>query len=211
MRECLLVLALLGIPASARAEAEPMPGPAVVVRFYKVAAPPEEFNAARRLATRILDAAGITVTWSGCWSESAPIAPACNRPPGPNEVILHIVPATDANARDHRQSLGFSLIDGGTSTGTLASVYADRIGALAREADADRVGLLGRAIAHEIGHLLMGTNRHSTRGLMRAVWSKRELQRNSPLDWQFSDEDAHSMRSLIEARRLAHRAFASLP
>ena len=32
----LLLLALLGIHASAVADAEPMPGPAVVVRFYKV-------------------------------------------------------------------------------------------------------------------------------------------------------------------------------
>ena len=207
----LLLLALVGIPASAGAGAEPMPGPAVVVRFYKVAVPAEEFNAARRLAGGILDAAGIAVSWSGCWPEAGPLAPACHRPPGFGEVILHVVPATDANALNHRQSLGFSLIDRGTSTGTVAHVYPDRVAALAEGSDADRVCLLGRVIAHEIGHLLMGTNQHSTRGLMRAVWSKPELQRNTPLDWQFSDEDARSMRNLVEARRLAHRAFASLP
>ena len=211
MRGLLLVLALLGIPANAGAEAEPMPGPAVVVRFYKVAVPAEEFNAARRLATAILDAAGIAVTWSACWLEVGQVAPACHRPLGPGEVIVHVVSATDANARHHRQSLGFSLIDRGTSTGKTASIYADRIAVLARGADADRVGLLGRAVAHEIGHLLMGTNRHSTRGLMRAVWSQSELRRNTPLDWQFSDEDARTMRTLVEARRLAHKAFVSLP
>ena len=207
----LLLLALVGIPASAGAGAEPMPGPAVVVRFYKVAVPAEEFSAARRLAAGILDAAGIAVSWSGCWPEAGPLPQACHRPPGFGEVILHVVPATDANALNHRQSLGFSLIDRGTSTGTVAHVYPDRVAALAEGSDADRVCLLGRVIAHEIGHLLMGTNQHSTRGLMRAVWSKPELQRNTPLDWQFSDEDARSMRNLVEARRLAHRAFASLP
>ena len=206
----LLLVALLGIPASAVADAEPMPGPAVVVRFYKVAVPEEEFSAARRLAAGILDAAGIAVSWSGCRPDG-PLAPACQRPPGPGEVILHVVPATDANALNHRRSLGFSLIDRGTSTGTIANVYADRIAALADATDADRVRLLGRAIAHEVGHLLMGTNQHSPRGLMRAVWSQQELRRNTPLDWQFSDEDARTMRNLVEARRLAHRAFASLP
>jgi hypothetical protein len=208
MRGLLLVLALLGIPAIAAAAAEPMPGPSVVVRFYRAAIPEEEFSAARRLAAGILDAAGVAVSWSQCWSETGHVAPGCHRPPAGGDVILHVVPATDANALDHRQSLGFSLIDRGTSAGTVANVYADRIAALAEGSDTDRVCLLGRVIAHEIGHLLMGTNHHSTRGLMRAFWSKRELQRDTPLDWRFSDEDARTMRSLVEARRLAHKVWA---
>ena len=74
--------ALLGIPADVHAEAaEPMPGPAVVVRFYKTTIPAEEFSAARRLAAGILDGAGIAVSWSGCWSDAGSIAPGCQRPP----------------------------------------------------------------------------------------------------------------------------------
>ena len=133
MQRLLLVAALLGIPADVGAEAAvPMPGPAVVVRFYKAAIQAEEFGAARRLAAGILDAAGVTVSWSGCGSDTGSIAPGCQRPPGPNEVIIHIVTAMDANARAHQQSLGFSMIDRGTATGTVANVYADRIAALAR-------------------------------------------------------------------------------
>lgn len=171
MRGLLLLTALLGIPADAGGEAaEPMPGPAAVVRFYKAAIPAEEFGAARRLAAGILRAAGVAVSWSGCWPDAGSIAPGCRRPLGPNEIILHIVTAIDANARANRQSLGFSLVDRETATGTVANVYADRVAVLAGGVGADRLRLLGRAIAHEIGHLLMGTNRHSARGLMRAVW-----------------------------------------
>ena len=210
MRGIVLIAALLGIPADVGAEAaEPMPGPAAVVRFYKAVIPVTEFREARGLAAGILDAAGVAVSWSGCWSDEGSVAPGCQRPPGPNEVILHIVVATDANARDHRHSLGFSVIDGGTATGTIANVYADRIGTLADGVGIDRVRLLGRAIAHEIGHLLLGTSAHSAHGLMRAVWSNKELQRNLPADWQFSDEDAKTMRRVIEARRLAARVYAS--
>ena len=210
MRGLMVVAALLGIPAVGSADAaEPMPGPAVVVRFYRVASPAEEFSAARRLTAAILGEAGIAVSWSGCWLDAGAIAPGCQRPPGVNEVILHVMTAADANAREHQHSLGSSLIDRGTATGTIANVYADRISAMAGGVRADRVCLLGRVIAHEIGHLLMGTNRHSTRGLMRAIWSNRELKRDAPADWQFSDEDAQTMRSLIEARRLARRAYAS--
>ena len=35
--------------------------------------------------------------------------------------------------------------------------------------------LLGTVIAHELGHLLLSTNSHSTFGLMRANWSGKEL------------------------------------
>jgi hypothetical protein len=180
-----------------------------VVRLYRAAIPAEELAAARNLASGILEAAGIAVSWSLCLSGAGQVAPGCHRPLGAGEVIVHIVSGTDANAASHQQSLGFALIDRGTSTGTVANVYADRIAALAGGSDADPTSLLGRAIAHEIGHLLMGTNRHSTRGLMRAVWSQRELRQNTPVDWQFSDEDARTMRNLIEARRLLRRAEAS--
>ncbi len=36
--------------------------------------------------------------------------------------------------------------------------------------------ILGHAAAHEIGHLLLGSNSHSPQGLMRARWSRQDLQ-----------------------------------
>jgi hypothetical protein len=35
---------------------------------------------------------------------------------------------------------------------------------------------LGDLIAHELGHLLLGTSEHSVAGIMRARWQARELQ-----------------------------------
>ena len=35
--------------------------------------------------------------------------------------------------------------------------------------------LLGRVMAHEIGHILLGTHAHSRTGIMRAVWTDHEL------------------------------------
>jgi len=49
----------------------------------------------------------------------------------------------------------------------------------------DEATLLGRAVAHEIGHLLLGTSQHADAGLMRAHWSDRELQQGSEADWTF--------------------------
>ncbi len=56
-------------------------------------------------------------------------------------------------------SLGFSFVDIGRKAGTLATVFADRVQALAAIAGVDDGELLGRVIAHEIAHLLIGTSR----------------------------------------------------
>ena len=47
--------------------------------------------------------------------------------------------------------------------------------------------ILGRVTAHEIGHLLLGTNGHAPAGLMRATWN---LRLPHPSEWQFTDDDA---------------------
>jgi hypothetical protein len=66
--------------------------------------------------------------------------------------------------------------------------------AVAAEANADPAAILGRAIAHELGHLLIGTPVHSPHGLMRALWSQTELRRNRSDDWVFSADQADLMR-----------------
>jgi hypothetical protein len=57
------------------------------------------------------------------------------------------------------------------------------------------------AVAHEVGHLLMGTAAHSPRGLMRALWSEREIHRSVEADWEFSSHEALRMRERIAARQ----------
>jgi hypothetical protein len=61
---------------------------------------------------------------------------------------------------------------------------------LARELEIDHNKLLGRAIAHEIGHLLLATNTHAPSGLMRELWSHDELQRARREDWVLQPLDA---------------------
>lgn len=85
----------------------------------------------------------------------------------------------------------------------LATVYADLVTGVARGAGIDARELLGRAIAHEIGHLLLGTNQHASAGLMRAVWSRVELRRDKATDWHFLDSEAGSMRAAIAVRKAA--------
>ena len=59
----------------------------------------------------------------------------------------------------------------------------------------DEGELLGRAIAHEIGHMLIGTPAHARVGLMRAVWvDAASCAAVRPLDWMFSGREGAELR-----------------
>lgn len=58
--------------------------------------------------------------------------------------------------------------------------------------------LLGRAIAHEMGHLLLGSAEHARAGLMRALWSHDELRGMKPAHWEFSPREASQMRHTLK-------------
>jgi hypothetical protein len=199
-----LVAVLLAIPVDVGAQViEQISGPTVVLRSYRYSISAEEFGRARRLAGSILGAGGVSVSWLQCWSDDrkrTPLSAGCRHPLGPNELILHVVRATDANSASNRESLGFSMIDPQAGAGTVATVYSDRVAALARDVRMDGADLLGLAMAHELGHLLMGTNEHAARGLMRAIWTRTELQRNAAEDWMFSETEMEAMRRAARMR-----------
>jgi hypothetical protein len=57
-------------------------------------------------------------------------------------------------------------------------------------------------LAHEIGHLLLGTSHHAEHGLMRPNWTDQELRRAIGLEWHFSISEARRMRAAIITRGL---------
>ena len=72
----------------------------------------------------------------------------------------------------------------------------------------DETELLARAVAHEVGHLLIQSNRHASGGLMRATWTVEELQLNRPRDWSFSDAERQVMRKAVAVAAAAREPEA---
>ena len=54
--------------------------------------------------------------------------------------------------------------------------------------------LLGYAIAHELGHLLLASNAHNTKGLMRPIWRDHELRSARSADWTFTGQEVAAIR-----------------
>jgi hypothetical protein len=86
------------------------------------------------------------------------------------------------------------MLDREQQGGALMTVDLFPVRTIAEQAAADFATVLGRAIAHEIGHLLLGTPDHPKEGLMRARWLQDELRGVRPAHWGFSTREAAQMR-----------------
>jgi hypothetical protein len=164
--------------------------PLVVRTYDAVDLPSRALDHARTSAGVTLAAIGIEPIWRPCHASGCP-------PPKPHEIDIRIVNAT---ALTPPGALGSAAVDVVQRAGTLGTVYADRVAALAAATGADAGELLGRAVAHEIGHLVLGTVDHAPFGLMRATWTAAELRRSVPIDWRFSAGQGAEMRLRLLAR-----------
>lgn len=154
-------------------------------------------TAALKTAGAIFSRADLDAIWIVCTpARDGRTQPGCDAAPASHELVVRLTQSVPTSEDGGRRAFGYSLIDPTTATGTLSTVYVDRVDWLASTGKAVRSVVLGRAIAHELGHQLLGSNDHSPRGLMRETWTAEELTRNRGEDWQFSS----AQRAALHAR-----------
>jgi hypothetical protein len=66
--------------------------------------------------------------------------------------------------------MGTAANEGTDGSGRIAYIFADRIGLMALQYLATFHRGLGHVMAHEVGHLLLGTHSHAPTGLMAVSW-----------------------------------------
>ena len=163
----------------------------MVVRIYDAyGVPADHLAKARTTVGAIMQTANVAVTWPQC---------PCPSPVAAGELVVRIIAASPAS---ERAALGFSYVDLEHKAGTLATVFADRVHALAASAGVDEGELLGRAIAHEVAHLLLGTREHEHSGLMRGLWTSSELAEQRPWDWILSNTERTRIRQAVAHRKM---------
>jgi hypothetical protein len=195
-----VMLALAGVASAAAA---PKPDTTVVLRTYDYANVSSDLLApARREAEQIFERARIAVLWIDCAVPGTKEGAPCTEPLTPGrELMLRLVDHTPAGADATRVVvLGESMIDRDERAGVLMTVNLFPVRTVGERASSGIAVLLGRAIAHEIGHLLLRSADHARRGLMRAMWSADELRGLKPTNWGFSPREAAQMRQTLRAR-----------
>jgi len=142
---------------------------------------------AEQVATGIFRKAGVETQWVNIASTSQNMQShsAAHRPYYLSDLQLDILPPVMV------QRLGAPTNVMGVAPGTepdrrLVYLFYDRVKALAEKemkarvdgaisAYAIRVQILGHAIAHEIGHILLNLEFHSDTGIMRGDWDLKQL------------------------------------
>jgi len=202
----MIAIALIAMLAGAPAWASPADTtarvPVTVLIYDGFGLTGDDITAARAQADAILREAGIAPVWLYCeLAEGHGQSPGdqCKIGGRPDVLMVRVLRSSRLSG-SKRVPLGEAQIDIRAHMGLIATVFADRVATTSDRAGANARGVLGRVIAHEIGHLLIGTNHHSTNGLMRAVWTDVELRRPVGLEWHFSASEARSMRAEIARR-----------
>lgn len=155
------------------------------VRLYlHVGVKAETLRRAVETASELLAGAAIAPTWTVCPVEERSLV--CDGPFAAREVTVQLLPLTQR--RD--AALGFAIVGPPGRLGRHARVFWNGVRSVARSHGADRATLLGHVIAHEIGHLLLGENSHSRRGLMRADWRAADFESMRELELRFNRDQA---------------------
>jgi hypothetical protein len=121
---------------------------------------------AETVVTRIYSQIGVDVAWRNMVGFEEPAAIEHAGDVVDAESVIHvglISTEMERHARPDRGTIGSTV-----SSTRLVRVFVDRVAYVARGAQEDVGDVLGHVMAHEIGHVLLGPNAHSTAGLMAA-------------------------------------------
>jgi hypothetical protein len=95
------------------------------------------------------------------------------------------------------QALGYALPC--SERGMQITLYTDRMKTVSYSTDAVFHRVLGYALAHEIGHVLLRSSEHGKSGLMKALWTKNDWQRAAMLTIPFTPNQARRIAVELQA------------
>ena len=152
---------------------------------------------AERTASSIFKQAGVDVDWANCDlpAEAGQIVSSCHV----TEFPKHLQLAIARRPKNLTESvLGVSFL-GEDGSGCYCDVFFERVEELHERFNVNVGSLLGDVIAHEIAHLLLGTNAHSDSGIMRPHWSEQDLVSASKGHLLFTPGQGQTMREKVSA------------
>jgi len=180
------------------------PGMHINVCVYNLAqVSPDTLDQAEREASRIFQKAGVEVLWldyplseTGVEQNSP-----CGPPFGITDFRLRLLPSSRPEELGVRAtSMGLALPCAEGEGGCVVNIFYRRAEELGKQGDLGLPKMLGHAIAHELGHELLGSNAHSPIGLMRENWGPKDLRCAAKGDMLFTHDQAKLVRDNLLAK-----------
>ena len=152
---------------------------------------------AQARASFLFSQAGIEIDWLACRpadpSDFSPSASPCSALVWPAHLSVRIRPrALSASP----ETFGQAFVDA-AGQGIYSNVYYQNLALSSNHPQLSDADMLGFVIAHELGHLLLGSNSHSPSGLMRARWDASALQAVSHHTLFFTPAQSATLRSRL--------------
>jgi hypothetical protein len=193
----LSVAVMFSQPRSLSAAAQPSQ---LTVRMYSRAeGSPWLLNAAAGEATRVLSGVPVRLSWLNC---AAPAHPSsCESAETPADLTIRLLSKALPNATPNALGMAMWSASGGS-----AALFLDRALSIRRPGIL-LPNILGRAMAHEIVHLILGFGPHSELGLMRGQWSAENLRADSGACLELSPQVLQSILTGVARRVLIARTL----
>lgn len=181
-----LALAIGVLAASTPAKAAPDETFTIrVLALNQANVPDVILNRAQLEAMRIFSSMGIMLLWTTR-------TPGEPYPGSAQQLKIMIIP--DLRTKRHLRMLGVAQ-----RFNMAAYAFYSRIEDFAQHNGTALARLLGAVIAHELGHLLLPYDSHTSSGLMRAEWDHRQLKDMANGLLAFTPEQAELIRTHVRA------------
>ena len=173
--------------------------PQIAVSVYDDAGVPGDALAnAEGRAAKMFQRAGLEVSWLTCVRPNyAGCATTFNEIGGPVHLVLRIKPNGASWTSDTACGVAYLASDG---TGQYGDVFWKRARDLQTSSKVDLATILASLMAHELGHLLLGSNAHAISGIMQGHWEDDELRRIGMGSLLFLPAEGKRMRARIAQR-----------
>jgi hypothetical protein len=119
----------------------------------------------------------------------------CSRLDWPTHLAVRVLPQSRRSAGE---VFGVAFLSS-EGTGCYSDVFYDRTTELQTSWHVSLADILGNVIAHELGHLLLGSNSHASMGIMKGRWQGEELRRAARGGLLFTAEQSDHMRAKLKA------------
>lgn len=164
---------------------------------------------AQARASSLFSQAGIEIDWLACRpadpSDFSPSASPCSALAWPVHLSIRIRPRALSVSPE---TFGQAFVDA-AGQGIYSNVYYQNLALSTNHPQLSDGDLLGFVIAHELGHLLLGTNSHSPVGLMQARWDSVALHAASRSALFFTPAQSATLRARLSES--AHPLAAPSP
>ena len=171
-----IAIFIVGIVLWGSSSAHAWSNPMFTVNVYNDArVSPALLQHSESIAGKIFQQAGFAILWKDCSQAHVERQKMCLGTPDEIAFAVRIVPHSLSLSGE---AFGVAFV-GSDGQGTQADVFYSGIEQLTNDSSANPADIMGHVMAHELGHLLLGLNSHSSLGIMQAHWTDRQLRQMS--------------------------------